>query len=133
MEQPRVEIPLLIIAYHDAFLWAAKQKNGLDDEYQQRSAVVKISSDVLKLLGLGVNAPIKLKSTAGSIVVRAKSEPSCNREIGYMPYSSYFTRLASYNPTEAKLPALKQIKVMATPVQQEVTTISEILGGEENA
>ena len=42
MEQPRVEIPLLIIAYHDAFLWAAKQKNGLDDEYQQ----------ILKAVGL---------------------------------------------------------------------------------
>jgi len=126
-------IPLIIITYQDIFQWVARQRDGLGDMYQQRSAVVRLSPTDLQNLGLDDGASVEFKSTAGSVVVEAKSDPACREGIGYMPASLYSNRLASYNPLTSRLPNFKRIEVIAIPTEKNITPLSELLTNFENS
>ena len=100
----------------------------MGDAYQQHSAVVRLSPADLKHLGLNDSASVELKSKASSVVVKAKSDPTCEESIGYMPASLYSNRLASYNPSVSRLPNLKRIEVRAIPTEKDITPLSDLLG-----
>jgi formylmethanofuran dehydrogenase subunit D len=128
MSTPKEGIPLVIVTYQDIYLWVAKQREGLGDAYQQHSAKVQLSPADLKRLGLNDGALVELKNKAGSVVVKAKSDPICQQEgTGYMPASLYSNRLASYNPSVSRLPNLKRIEVRAVPTEKDITPISDLL------
>jgi len=128
MSTPKEGIPLVIVTYQDIYQWVAKQRDGWGDAYQQHSAVVRLSPADLKRLGLDDGAPVELKNKAGSVVVKAKSDPICQQEgTGYMPASLYSNRLASYNPSVSRLPNLKRIEVRAVPTEKDVTPLSDLL------
>ena len=126
MNSPEEGIPLVIVTYQGIFQWLARQRDGLGDAYQQRSAVVRLSPADLKNLGLNDGALVELKSKAGSVVVEAKSDPEGEEGMGYMPASLYSNRLASYDPSTSRLPSLKRIEVIATPTEKGITSISDI-------
>ena len=124
------EVPLVLITYHDIFQQVAKQRWWLGEEYQQQSAAVQLSPSDLKLVGVEEGGSIELRSDVGSIVVQAKSAPNLKKEICYMPFSLYSARLAGYDPQKAKLPNLKRIEVIASPTDKNITSISDLQGGE---
>jgi len=127
MSSPKKDIPLVIVTYQDIHQWVARQRDGLGDAYQQHSAEVQLSPADLKRLGLNDGASVELKNKAGSVVVKAKSDPACQEGIGYMPASLYSNRLASYNPSISRLPNLKRIEVRALPTEKDVTPLSDLL------
>jgi formylmethanofuran dehydrogenase subunit D len=128
MSLPKEDIPLVIVTYQDIYQWVARQRDGLGDAYQQHSAVARLSPADLKRLGLNDGAPVELKNKAGSVVVKAKSDPVCQQEgTGYMPASLYSNRLASYNPSVSRLPNLKRIEVRAVPTEKDITPLSDLL------
>ena len=127
MSLPKDGIPLAIVTYQDIHQWVARQRDGLGDAYQQHSAKVQLSPADLKHLGLNDGASVELKSKAGSVVVKAKSDPACQEGIGYMPASLYSNRLASYNPSISRLPNLKRIEVRAVPTEKDITPLSNLL------
>jgi len=134
MSTPKEGIPLVIVTYQDIYQWVAKQRDGWGDAYQQHSAVVRLSPADLKRLGLDDGALVELKSQAGSVVVKAKSDPICQQEgTGYMPASLYSNRLASYNPSVSRLPNLKRIEVRAVPTEKDVTPLPDLLLNFENS
>ena len=127
MSSPKKDIPLVIVTYQDIHQWVARQRDGLGDAYQQHSAKVQLSPADLKRLGLNDGAPVELKNKAGSVVVKAKSDPACQEGTGYMPASLYSNRLASYNPSVSRLPNLKRIEVRAVPTEKDITPLSDLL------
>jgi len=127
MSSPKKDIPLVIVTYQDIHQWVARQRDGLGDAYQQHSARVQLSPADLKRLGLNDGASVELKNKAGSVVVKAKSDPACQEGIGYMPASLYSNRLASYNPSISRLPNLKRIEVRSAPTEKDITPLSDLL------
>jgi formylmethanofuran dehydrogenase subunit D len=127
MSTPKEGIPLVIVTYQDIYQWVARQRDGWGDAYQQHSAKVRLSPADLKRLGLNDGALVELKNKAGSVVVKAKSDPTCEEGIGYMPASLYSNRLASYNPSVSRLPNLKRIEVRAVSTEKDVTPLSDLL------
>ena len=122
-------IELVIITYHDDFLKVAEIKEGVGSLYERLAAVVWLSPDDLKLLGLGEGKPVELRNAIGSIVVQAKSNPKVKSGTGHIPFSLYSVRLTSYDPAKGKLPNFKRIDVTAGPANRDITLISELEGG----
>jgi formylmethanofuran dehydrogenase subunit D len=127
MSMPKDVIPLVIATHQDIYQWVARQRDGSGDAYQQHSAVVRLSPADLKRLGLNDGALVELKNQAGSIVVKAKSDPACQEGTGYMPASLYSNHLASYNPSVSRLPNLKRIEVRAVSTEKDITPIPDLL------
>jgi len=82
MDSSNQGISLTIVTYDDIHQAIARQRDGLGDEYQTKSAVVHLSAADLKKLGLKNGAPIELKGKSGSVVVIAKSETAIEEGIG---------------------------------------------------
>lgn len=120
---------LILITYHDGLLKIAETKEGTDSLYQKLAAVVWLSPDDLKLLGVNEGESVELRSSAGSIVVQAKSDPNSKAGIGYMPFSLYSLSLSSYDPVKGRLPNFKRIAAMAVPTNHDITPVSEVQAG----
>ena len=121
----RQEISLVITTRRDIFQWVSKIK-GLEEQYQERSAVVWLSPDDMKALKIEDGDNIKLRNTLGAIVVQAKLDSSCPQGFAFMPVSYYSSRLVGYDPGKARLPGFKRIEVLAEPTEEDITTIPEL-------
>jgi len=124
-----VPLELVLVTYHDGLLKIAETKEGIGSLYQQLAAVLWLSLDDLKLLGVNQGEAVELRSAAGSIVVRAKADPNSKPGMGYMPFSLYSLSLTSYDPAKASLPNFKLIEVTAIPTKHDITPISELRRG----
>jgi formylmethanofuran dehydrogenase subunit D len=123
-------LELILVTYHEGLLKIAETKEGIGSLYQQLAAVLWLSPDDLRLLGVNIGKPVELRSAAGSIVVQAKSDPNSKPGMGYMPFSLYSLSLSSYDPAKGSLPNFKRIEVTALPTNHDITPISEIRWGE---
>lgn len=122
-------LELVLVTYHEGLLKVAETKEGAGGLYQKLAAVVWLSPDALKLLGVNEGEAVELRSAAGSMVVQAKSDPSSQAGMGYLPFSLYSLSLTSYDPAKAKLPNFKRIEAIAVPTNHDITPISELQGG----
>ena len=104
------EITLVIVTYRDVFQWAAKHKGGSADDFQERSALVKLSPEDLQALGMAPGRAVKLKSRSGEVVVRAEADDGCPSGFAFMPVSPYASRLASYDAARYCFPDFKRIE-----------------------
>jgi formylmethanofuran dehydrogenase subunit D len=127
MSTPAEGVPLVIVAYEDIYTSIAMQLGGLDDAYQQRSAAVLLSPAVLERLGLSDGDLVELSSGAGAVVVKARSDSACEEDTGLMPVSLYSNYLASYDPSQGRLPNLKHIAVTARRAKSDITPLSDLL------
>jgi len=123
-------LELVLVTYHEGLLKIAETREGTDSLYQKLAAVLWLSPDDLKLLGLNEGEAVELRSAAGSIVVQAKPDPNSNPGMGYMPFSLYSLSLSSYDPAKGKLPNFKRMEVTVAPTNHDITPISEVQGGE---
>ena len=123
-------LELVLVTYNDGLLKIAETKDGKGSLYQQLAAVLWLSPDDLKLLGVNQGEAVELRSAAGTMVVRAKADPNSKPGVGYMPFSLYSLSLTSYDPAKATLPNFKRIEVTAIPTKHDITPISELLWGE---
>jgi len=114
------EMPIVIVTYRDVFQWVAKQKGISSSDYQDRSTIVRMSSSDMKVLGIVDDAPVRLRTSLGEVVVRAKSDPGCRQGFGFMPASPYSNKLASYDPVKGRLPNFKRIEVVVAPTDEKV-------------
>ena len=122
-------VELVLITYYDGLLRIAEIKEGTGSLYQKLAAVLWLSPDDLKLLGVNIGKPVELRSAAGSIVVQAKADPNSKPGMGYMPFSLYSLSLTSYDPAKSRFPDFKRIEVTVLPTEQNITPISEIERG----
>jgi len=122
-------LELILVTYDDCLLRIAEVKGGTGNLYQKLAAVVWLSPDDLKLLGVNEGEALELRNAAGSIVVQAKSDPNSKAGIGYMPFSLYSLNLTSYDPAKERLPNFKRIEAIAVPSNHDITSISELQGG----
>jgi len=122
-------LELVLVTYHEGLLKIAETKEGIGSLYQKLAAVLWLSPDDLKLLGVNEGEAVELRSAAGSIVVQAKSDPNSKPGMGYMPFSLYSLSLSSYDPAKGKLPNFKRMEVTAVPTNHDITPISEVQGG----
>ena len=125
-----VPLELVLVTYHDGLLKIAETKEGIGSLYQQLAAVLWLSPDDLKLLGVNQGKVVELRSDAGSIAVQAKADPNSKPGMGYMPFSLYSLSLTSYDPARASLPNFKRIEVTAIATSHDITPISELRWGE---
>lgn len=112
------EISLVIVTYRDVFQWVAKHKGISNSDYQDRSAIVRMSASDLKALGIVNDAPVRLRTPLAEIVVRAKLDPGCRQGFGFMPASPYSNQLASYDPVKGRLPNFKRMEVVVAPADE---------------
>jgi len=124
-----VPLELVLVTYHDGLLKIAETKEGIGSLYQKFAAVLWLSPDDLKLLGVNIGKPVELRSAAGSIVVQAKADPNNKPGMGYMPFSLYSLSLTSYDPAKSRFPDFKRIEVTVLPTERSITPISEIERG----
>jgi formylmethanofuran dehydrogenase subunit D len=122
-------VELVLITYYDGLLRIAEIKEGTGSLYQKLAAVLWLSPDDLKLLGVNIGKPVELRSAAGSIVAQAKADPNSKPGMGYMPFSLYSLSLTSYDPAKSRFPDFKRIEVTVLPTEQSITPISEIERG----
>jgi len=122
-------VELVLITYYDGLLRIAEIKEGTGSLYQKLAAVLWLSPDDLKLLGVNIGKPVELRSAAGSIVVQAKADPNSKPGMGYMPFSLYSLSLTSYDPAKSRFPDFKRIEVTVLPTERSITPISEIERG----
>jgi formylmethanofuran dehydrogenase subunit D len=121
-------LELVLVTYHEGLLRIAETKEGTGSLYQKLAAVLWLSPDDLKLLGVNEGEAVELRSAAGSIVVQAKSDPNSKPGMGYMPFSLYSLSLSSYDPAKGSLPNFKRMEVTAVPTNHDITPISEVQG-----
>lgn len=121
-------LELVLVTYHEGLLRIAETKEGTGSLYQKLAAVLWLSPDDLKLLGVNEGEAVELRSAAGSIVVQAKSDPNSKPGMGYMPFSLYSLSLSSYDPAKGSLPNFKRMEVTAVPTSHDITPISEVQG-----
>ena len=107
MSAKNIEIPLVVITYHDAFLWTLKHKKA---EYHKSASVIQISEEDRKSLGVSSGEAITLMNKLGRIEVRVEVDKSCPEGFGFMPKSSVVNRLISF---EEELPNSKWIDTIA--------------------
>jgi formylmethanofuran dehydrogenase subunit D len=105
MISPREGIRLTVVTHEDVHLSILKQRGDWGDAYQKQAAIVRISPADIEKLGLKDNARVELASSAGSVVVTAKSDVTCEAGMGLMPSSLFTNLLASYDPGSNVLPA----------------------------
>lgn len=102
---------LKIVTYRDIFLWSERYKEaGRPD-----AALIRLSPEDLKDLGVTEKGKLRLTSGEGSIVVDVLAEPKCQPGYGYMPVSPIVNRLTGCRP--GKLPDFKHIEVEAVKHQ----------------
>ena len=123
-------LELVLVTYHEGLLKIAETREGTGSLYQKLAAVLWLSPDDLKLLGVNEGEAVELRSAAGSIVAQAKADPNSKPGMGYMPFSLYSLSLTSYDPAEARLPNFKRIEVTAIPANHDITPISKVRWGE---
>lgn len=120
------QLSLTLITLRDVFQWAAHKKDP--QEYQSRSALVRLHPSDLKALGVKDGALVRLSNPQGEVIVKAKADPRCPQGYGLMPVSPYANLLAEYAPGRGGLPNFKRIPVIAEPAQGEVTPLSALAG-----
>jgi formylmethanofuran dehydrogenase subunit D len=126
MTSPQNGILLIIVTYEDVHLSIVKLRNGWGDAYQKQAAVVRMAPADIEKLGLKDNTRVELTSPAGSVVVTAKSDATCEAGTGLMPSSLYTNRLASYDPRSSLLPS-KHIKAGVAPTRKGITPVSDLM------
>ena len=126
MTSPQNGILLIIVTYEDVHLSIVKLRNGWGDAYQKQAALVRMAPADIEKLGLKDNARVELTSPAGSVVVTAKSDATCEAGTGLMPSSLYTNRLASYDPSISPLPS-KHIEAGAAPTEKGITPVSDLM------
>jgi len=126
MTSPQNGILLIIVTYEDVHLSIVKLRNGWGDAYQKQAALVRMAPADIEKLGLKDNARVELTSPAGSVVVTAKSDATCEAGTGLMPSSLYTNRLASYDPRFSLLPS-KHIKAGVAPTGKGITPVSDLM------
>lgn len=119
-------ISLTIVTHEDIHLSLAKLRDGWGDAYQKRAAVIRLSSADTKRLGLEHNSIVELSNSAGSVVVTARPDATCEEGIGFMPSSLYTNRLASYDPASSILPG-RYIQARVAPTDKEITPILDLI------
>ena len=122
-------LELVLVTYYEGLLKIAEIREGTGSLYQKLAAVVWLSPDDLKLLGVNVGKPVELRTAAGSIVVQAKSDSNSKPGMGYMPFSLYSLSVSSYDPAKGRFPDFKRIEVIAVSTNRGITPISELQGG----
>lgn len=123
-------LELVLVTYYEGLLKIAEIREGTGSLYQKLAAVVWLSPDDLKLLGVNAGKLVELRSAAGSIMVQAKSDSNSKPGMGYMPFSLYSLRVSSYDPAKGRFPDFKRIEVIAVSTNRGITPISELQGGE---
>jgi len=113
MSTQETEIPLVVITYHDGFLWSLKHKKI---EYENKAALIFLSEEDLKALNIRSGQEITLKNRLGKIKVKAALDDSCPQGFGLMPKSFIINRLISF---EDNLPDSKGIKTVAGKGREE--------------
>ena len=126
MISPREGIRLTVVTHEDVHLSILKQRGDWDDAYQKQAAIVRISPADIEKLGLKDNARVELASSAGSVVVTAKSDATCEEGMGLMPSSLFTNLLASYDPGSNVLPS-KYIEARAMPTVKGITPVSDLM------
>ena len=126
MTSPQAGICLTIVTHEDVHLSVVKLREGWGDAYQKKAAIVRLSPADIEKLGLKDNARVELTSPAGSVVVTAKSDATCEAGTGLMPSSLYTNRLASYDPSISPLPG-KHIKAGVAPTAKGITPVSDLI------
>jgi formylmethanofuran dehydrogenase subunit D len=120
------QISLSIVTYRDIYEWVERKKGDhLSSKYQEHSAIIYMSVNDIKKLGIRDNATVELSNDVGRVVVRAKDDKSCPDGFGFMPISPYANRLTGYNPSKAQFPDFKSIKVMVKPTEETVSPPQE--------
>ena len=112
-----------IITYRDVFQWAAHRQDLA--AYQARSALVRLSPEDMKLLGVRSGDAVSLSNTGGEVVVLASADAHCPPGYGLMPLSAYANRLSGYEPQVSPLPNFKSIPVTIQPTVSGVTSLAE--------
>lgn len=126
MTSPQNGIVLTIVAHDDIYLSITAQREGWGDTYQKKAAVLRLSKVDVQKLGLKDNARVELMTPAGSVVVTAKQDATCEAGVGFMPSSLYTNRLGFYNPGSAVSPG-KHIAVRVMPTEKDITPVSDLI------
>jgi formylmethanofuran dehydrogenase subunit D len=126
MISPREGIRLTVVTHEDVHLSILKQRGDWGDAYQKQAAIVRISPADIEKLGLKDNARVELASSAGSVVVTAKSDVTCEAGMGLMPSSLFTNLLASYDPGSNVLPG-KYIEARVMPTGKGITPVSDLM------
>ncbi len=126
MISPREGIRLTVVTHEDVHLSILKQRGDWGDAYQKQAAIVRISPADIEKLGLKDNARVELASSAGSVVVTAKSDATCEEGMGLMPASLYTNRLAVFDPGYLVSPG-KYIQARVTATEKAVTPVSDLI------
>lgn len=107
------QIHLLLVTCRDVFQYAARQKGEASSDYEQRSTLLRLSPEDMKVLGVKDGERVKLSNQIAELVVRVKTEKSCWQGVGFIPASPYVNRLTSYDPVKRRLPDFKRLEVVA--------------------
>ena len=126
LENRQGGVTLTIITHRDVFQTVSKYRSQNYDEW---SAVVWMSAVDLKVLGVKDDSNVKLESSEGVVVVRARAEAGLQEGFARMLVSPYANRLIGYKPSRAKLPNFKSIQAIAELTDEDVTCLAHLAGG----
>jgi formylmethanofuran dehydrogenase subunit D len=118
--------PLLIVTHENVHLSIVKQKGDWGDAYQKKAAMVRLAKADLERMGLKDGARVEISTAAGSVVVMAKSDATCEAGLGFMPASLYTNRLAVFDPGYLVSPG-KYIQARVTATEKAVTPVSDLI------
>ncbi|MDY6967419.1 MAG: molybdopterin dinucleotide binding domain-containing protein [Spirochaetota bacterium] len=106
---------IIIITNRNVKLSALKYKEDSQEEYNNLSAMIELSQEDIKSLGIKEKSKVKLSNEYGAIIAQVISDPECPKGFGFMPVSKLANQLTSYNPEKLRIPNFKRLEVKIEP------------------
>lgn len=103
-------------------------ERGKDSEdYLKNVALIELSEEDLKKLGIEEGSCVRVESKWGSIVVRCKSSKNLPEGVAFMPYGPWLSAIADPETFGVGIPYLKQLECTVSPAPGEkVPSLKEL-------
>jgi formylmethanofuran dehydrogenase subunit D len=122
-------VEVLIVTYRDIFQSEALERDRFGEDYQKRSAFLKLDEKDMLRLGVKDGGKVRLKNGSGSVVVLARrsEEDSPHAGMAFMPNSPWSNQLISEEIGDSRIPEFKKITATVSPTDEDLTSINDIL------
>jgi formylmethanofuran dehydrogenase subunit D len=119
---------LVIVTFREIFQYEAQKKGRYTEEYQRLSAQIFMDKQDMERLGVKDGQRVRLENEGGMVVVTARpSEEEPSPGLAFMTNSPWSNQLVEGEVDRSSIPDFKRIRADASPTDEAVTKISEIL------
>jgi len=101
--------------------------NKLSEEYFNEVATCELNGSDMEKLGVAADEPVKVKTSFGEVVVRAKEKEGTPEGVIFIPMGPWANAVVSGDTHGAGMPSYKGIDAEIEPTEEEVLHVKELM------